>query len=204
MEPVFIFTCWVFCFVDPVPSFLFVPEQLNPWKQHSNPVTTFLSNVSCSYVCGGHPTCFLHWDIHYKKKKKDKLMRATLLKEGNCACALQYVNALVARSTLYRLSLASKSVMFSGFSFFPSQICTCECKDLQPDPTVAPTPASPLSTPDSAKGWVVSHSCHSRSCHPAFHDQMYEHIHVFLLMWGTRGPVEFHKKVAPLVIISNH
>lgn len=48
---------------------------------------SLMSNVSCSNLGGGHPTCFLHWDI-FKKGQKNKLMRATLLKEGNCACAL--------------------------------------------------------------------------------------------------------------------
>lgn len=45
------------------------------------------SSVTSSDVSGDHPTCFSHWDVYFFKKK-DKLARAALLKEGNCACAL--------------------------------------------------------------------------------------------------------------------
>lgn len=45
------------------------------------------ASLSCYNPHGdsGHPTYFLHWDIF----KEDKLTRAALLKEGNCACALR-------------------------------------------------------------------------------------------------------------------
>lgn len=72
-----------------------VEKQQQLWYFQTSHRKTQTSNVSCLNLAGGHPTCFLHWDIFFKKDKKKilkntkKTKRATLLKEGNCACALR-------------------------------------------------------------------------------------------------------------------
>lgn len=47
-----------------------------------------VQTLDCSDFGGGHPTCFLHWDILKNERTLQWKCEAALLTEGNCACAL--------------------------------------------------------------------------------------------------------------------
>lgn len=72
--------------------------------------------------------------------KKDKLMRATLLKEGNCACALRRCTCGKKKHiTQTFFGIKEYHDLWFQFRFIPpTNFSLCECKDLQPHRTVAP------------------------------------------------------------------
>lgn len=111
---------------------------------------TNVTNVSCSDLGRGHPTCFSHWDI-----LKNQLMRTTLLKEGNCACALCQCTCgkkkHITQTLLWRQRVTRSLI---SVQFYPvHKPLLYECKDLQPHLTVPPTP-TPRKT-GSAEGCGV-------------------------------------------------
>lgn len=109
---------------------------------------------------------------------------------------MPYVDALVARrSTSHRLSLASTSNMISDFSSVSSHPQTspsCECKDLQPCPTVAPPCCQHLTLlKDEAFSFSLliyhfsfqSLGCNSRYFVFLIKYSVWKHVRVFLLMF---------------------
>lgn len=109
------------------------------------------TRTSCSALDGGHPTCFLHWDILKKDMKTNCWKRGTV--------PVPYVNALVARrSTSHRFTLASASHTISDFSSVSScsrtsSFCT-NAKTFRRIRLQRPL----LSGPDSAKGCSLPRS----------------------------------------------
>lgn len=120
-------------------------------------------------------------------------MRATLLKEGNCACALRRCTRGKKHIIQTFFGIKEYHVLWFQFLSIPFTKFCASAKTFSHVRLQRPL----LSTPDSAKGWGVFLGYHSSSCYLSRSNMnMYM---LCLLTCGTRHPVGFNKKVTPLI-----
>lgn len=113
-------------------------KQQQLWYFQTSHIKTQTSNVSCSNLAGGHPTCFLHWDIFLKRTKKDfkkkytKKPKASHSVERGELCLCLTSMHLWQEKAHHPDFLWHQWVLWSLISvvFHHKSFPVCECKDL--------------------------------------------------------------------------
>ena len=176
-----------------------------------------MSDVSCWNLGGGHPTCFLHWDI-FKKKKKDKqtnkqTVASRSVERGELCLCLMSMH-LWQEEAHHTDFLWHQRVTWSLISVQFHPIHKPPLVWMQRPSAVSACSAPLLSAPDSAQGWGVFFflclftTLASRVWAEIlitlllWSNTLCENMYVcfcWCLKWWTCDPVEFNRQVTPLM-----
>lgn len=148
-----------------------------------------MSSLSCSNLGGGHPTCFLHWDISKKRTWKQTNASHSVERGELCLCLMSM--HLWQEEAHHTDFLWHQRVTWSLISvqFHPISLSVW----MQRPSATSDRSAPPLSTPDSAKGWgpFLLIALASPVWDDAFASlllmikySVWKHVRVFMLMWS--------------------